>query len=149
MKKFDLEATSKTIPFSFLPEKVTKELFKNFSVEEYKKGTILFKQGESKVEKLYVIIKGSLQRFYESKKGKKLTGMLGEGDLYGGMSILINKSISLITLKAAEDTVLYSLPSEKFLEACSEYEHFKGFFTNTFGKWMQNKSYAGIMARQT
>lgn len=149
MRQYDLEILSKIIPFSFLPEKVMEELFKHFSIEKFQKDSVLFTQGESKVDKLYIILKGSLQRFYESDKGKKLSGELGEGDVYGGMSMLINKSVSLVTLKASEDSVMYTLPAEKFLEACSKFEHFKGFFTNTFGKWMQNKSYAGIMARQT
>ncbi len=148
MKQYNLEILSKTIPFSFLSEKVMGELFEHFSIEEYKKGLTLFVQGESKVEKLYVIIKGSLQRYYESSKGKKLSGELGEGDVYGGMSMLINNYYSVVTLKVAEDSVLYTLPAEKFLDLCSKFKHFKEFFTNTFGKWMQNKSYAGIMARQ-
>ena len=149
MKQYGLELLSKTIPFSFLPEKTTEELFTHFSIENYNKGTVLFIQGESKIDKLYVILKGSLQRYYESNKGKKLSGKLGEGEVYGGMSMLINKSVSVVTLKVAEDSVLYTLPAEKFLDVCSKYKHFKEFFTNTFGKWMQNKSYAGIMARQT
>ncbi len=149
MRQSGLEDLSKTIPFSFLPEKTSEELFKHFSIENHKKGTVLFTQDESKIENLYVIIKGSLQRFYEDTKGKKLSGMLGEGDVYGGMSILVNKSISVVTIKVAEDSVLYTLPAEKFLEVCSKFDHFKEFFTNTFAKWMQNKSYADIIARQT
>jgi CBS domain-containing protein len=149
MIQYDLKILSQTIPFSFLPEEVKEELFEHFSIEKFKKGNVLFIQGKSKIEKLYVVLKGSLHRYYESDKGKKLSGELGEGDVYGGMSVLINKSVSLVTLKAAEDSVLYALPADKFLETCSKFEHFKEFFTNTFGKWMQNKSYAGIMARQT
>ncbi len=149
MRQYDLEILSKTIPFSFLSEKIMEELFQYFSIEKYEKGITLFTQDKSKVEKLYVILKGSLKRYYETSKGKKLTGKLGEGDVYGGMSMLINNSISVVTLKVAEDSVLYTLPAEKFIETCSKFEHFKEFFTNTFGKWMQNKSYAGIMARQT
>lgn len=149
MRQYDIERISRTIPFSFLPEKVMEELFEHFSVEEHKKGTTLFVQGKSKVEKVYVILKGSLERYYESREGKKLSGKLGEGDVYGGMSILINNAASVVTLKVVEDSIFFTLPGEKFLDVCSKFEHFKGFFTNTFGKWMQNKSYAGILSRQT
>ncbi|MCP3898247.1 MAG: cyclic nucleotide-binding/CBS domain-containing protein [Desulfobacteraceae bacterium] len=149
MEQYGLEVISKTIPFSFLPEKTSEELFKHFSIENYKKGTVLFIQDESRVENLYVVLKGSLQRLYESNKGKRLNGKLDKGDVYGGISILIHNSVSVATIKVSEDSILYTLPAEKFLEVCSEFGQFKEFFTNTFAKWMQDKSYAGIMDRQT
>ncbi|MCK5311054.1 MAG: CBS domain-containing protein [Desulfobacteraceae bacterium] len=125
------------------------ELFEHFSIKEHKKGTTLFVQGESKVEDFYVIVKGSLERYFEGSKGKVLRDKLGEGDTYGGMSILMNDSVSVITLRVAEDSIFYTLPADKFLDLCSRFDHFKEFYTNTFGKWMQRKSYAGILARQT
>ncbi len=149
MRQYDLEILLKTIPFSFLPEKAMEELFEHFSIKEHKKGTTLFVQGESKVEDFYVIVKGSLERYFEGSKGKVLRDKLGEGDTYGGMSILMNDSVSVITLRVAEDSIFYTLPADKFLDLCSRFDHFKEFYTNTFGKWMQRKSYAGILARQT
>ncbi|MCK5099278.1 MAG: cyclic nucleotide-binding domain-containing protein, partial [Desulfobacteraceae bacterium] len=63
MRQYDLEIISRTIPFSFLSEKVMEELFEHFSIREHKKGTTLFVQGESKVDDFYVILKGSLERY--------------------------------------------------------------------------------------
>ena len=96
MKQYDLEMLLETIPFSFVPEKVMKELFGHFTIKEHKKGTTLFIQGESKVDNFYIILKGSLERYFEGSKGKILKDKLGEGDTYGGMSILMNDSISVI-----------------------------------------------------
>ncbi len=149
MRQYDLKMLMEIIPFSFLPEHIMEELSEHFSLNNYKKGTTLFVQGESQVEDFYIVLEGALERYFEGSKGKVLKDKLGEGDTYGGMSILMNDSVSVITLKVAEDSVLYTLPAEKFLDLCEQFDHFKEFFTDTFGKWMQNKSYAGILSKQT
>ncbi|MBA4323432.1 MAG: signal transduction protein, partial [Odoribacter sp.] len=76
-----------------------------------------------------------------------LIGILGEGDLYGGISMLLNDGIAVRTLKTNENTYFYILPQKKFLDICSRYEAFSDYFTDTFGKRMLDKSYAEIISK--
>jgi CBS domain-containing protein len=72
---------------------------------------------------------------------------MGEGSLYGGISILLNNAIAIRSLKATEDTYCYVWPKQRFLETCNRFEHFRAYFTDTFGKWMLDRSYAAIVAQ--
>ena len=148
MRQQDLNAIAKMLPFSFLPEERIQSLFSDFSMETHEKGTILFVQEISKVEFFYIIVKGSAELYFEHEQEKILKGILAEGDTFGGISILMNNSISVRTMKLIEDTVFIKLPASVFLELCSEFDYFKEYFTNTFGKKMLDRSYAGIVARQ-
>ena len=38
--------------------------------------------------------------------------MLGEGDIYGGISMLLNDGISVRTLRVTEDAVFYLIPKK-------------------------------------
>ncbi len=135
-------------PFSFLPEKAMEDLLSHFSSETIKKDTILLAQEISSIEKFWVLSQGSAQYYFEQNNEKTLQGRLNEGDNFGGISILLNDAVAIRTLKVLENSVFLSLDANIFLKICSEFEEFKAFFTNAFGKLMLNKSYAGIIARQ-
>jgi CBS domain-containing protein len=135
-------------PFSFLPEKAREDLSSHFSSETIKKDTILLAQEISSIEKFWVLSRGSAQYYFEQNNEKTLQGRLNEGDNFGGISILLNDAVAIRTLKVLENSVFLSLDADIFLKTCTEFEEFKTFFTNAFGKLMLNKSYAGIIARQ-
>lgn len=133
------------VPFSLLSEEVVKEVSKEFSVVHYSSGTRLFYQGKSKIEYLYIIQKGAVERYYEEGDKKTLRGILGEGDLYGGISMLINDGIAVRSILVLENTYFYILPKEVFLHLCNEHAVFAEYFTGSFGKRMMNSSYASII----
>jgi len=135
-------------PFSSLPEKAKEDLLSHFSSETIKKDTILLAQEISSIEKFLVLSQGSAQYYFEQNNEKTLRGRLNEGDNFGGISILLNDAVAIRTLKVLENSVFLSLDANIFLKTCTEFEEFKAFFTNAFGKLMLNKSYAGIIARQ-
>ncbi len=110
------------------------------------KDTILFKQGQSTVDHLYIIQKGAAERYFEDNRKKMLRGMLGEGDLYGGISMLLNDGISVRTLLIHEDTYFYTIPKQIFIDLCNRFVTFSDYFTNTFGKRMLDRTYAEIIA---
>ncbi len=140
-----LNFISGIVPFTFLPEDVLKNISKEFSIVHYSSGTRLFYQGKSEVEYLYIIQKGAVERFYEEGDKKILRGVLGEGDLYGGISMLINNGIAVRSTQILENTYCYILPKEIFLELCNEHEVFAEYFTDSFGKKMMDRSYASII----
>ena len=133
-------------PFSFLPEDDIEKMSGEISIINYPKDTVLFVQGQSKVEYLYIIQKGAAERYFEENDEKTLRGMLGEGDMYGGISMLMNNGIAIRTLRVTEDSYFYILPKELFLETCNRFEAFSDFFTDMFGKRMLDRSYAEIIA---
>ena len=137
---------SRLVPFSFLPEEEIEKISKEVSIIKYPRGTVLFAQGRSKVEYLYIIQEGAAERYFEDNDQKKLRGLLGEGDMYGGISILMNNGVPIRTLRVTEDSWLYVLPKEIFLDICNHHEAFRDFFTDTFGKRMLDRSYAEIIS---
>ena len=137
---------SRLVPFSFLPEEEIAKISKDISSINYPRDTVLFVQGQSLVEYLYIIQKGAAERYFEENDEKTLRGVLGEGDMYGGISILLNNGIPIRTLRVIEDSWLYILPKEIFLDICSRHDAFTEFFTDTFGKRMLDRSYAEIIS---
>lgn len=135
------------VPFSFLPEEEIEKIASELSTVYHPKNTVLFIQGESRVGYLYIIQKGACERYFEDKGRKTLIGVLGEGDMFGGISMMLNDGIAVRTLKSNEDTYFYILPQKKFLDVCGRYESFSDYFTDTFGKRMLDKSYAEIIAK--
>ncbi len=137
---------ARLVPFSFLSEEEIDTISKEISITNYPRDTVLFVQGQSKVEYLYIIQKGAAERYFEENDQKTLRGLLGEGDMYGGISILLNNGISIRTLRITEDSWLYILPKKVLLKICSQHEAFTEFFTDTFGKRMLDRSYAEIIS---
>jgi CBS domain-containing protein len=136
---------SGVVPFSVLSEDVLKEISREFSVVHYSSGTRLFYQGKSKVEYLYIIQKGAVERYFEEGQNKTLRGVLGEGDLYGGISMLVNNGVAVRSLSILENTYFYILPKPVFLKICNEHKAFAEYFTGDFGKRMMDRSYASII----
>ena len=134
------------VPFSFLPAEEIALIAKNLTMVQHPEDTILFVQERSRVGYLYILQKGSAERYYEENYKKTMSEMLSEGDLYGGISMLVNDSISVRTFRVNEKSYFYLLPKKIFLEICSRYKEFTEYFTDTFGKRMLEKSYASIIA---
>ncbi|CAB1058863.1 Predicted signal-transduction protein containing cAMP-binding and CBS domains [Olavius sp. associated proteobacterium Delta 1] len=141
-----LHFISGLVPFTFLPEEEISRIAASISIINYPEDTMLFIQGQSKLEYLYIIKKGAADRYFEEKDKKTLRGMLGEGDMYGGISMLMNKGLAIRSLRVTEDSYFYILSKEIFLDVCQKYEAFSDYFTDTFGKRMLDRSYAEIIA---
>ena len=148
MVHIDLTAISQIPPFSFLPEQKIEDLHHQFVVEQGKKNEVKFIRGKTKVSSLWVVADGAVELYYEKNGEKTLRRMLSEGDCFGGISILLNSALAVRTMKISEDTTFYTLPAADFLRLCEEFEDFKEFFTNTFGKKMLDRSYAEMISRQ-
>ncbi len=136
-------------PFSFLSDEIIKETAQQLSMASYPKGTVLFEQGRTRVGYLYILQSGSVERYYLKDNKKSMRDLLGEGDIYGGISMLVNDGLSVRTLEVIEDTYFYLLPKQAFIDLCNSNEAFSEFFTDTFGKRMMDRTYAAIISRST
>ena len=134
-------------PFSFLPKESIMETIDELTVVHHPSDRVLFVQGKSRVGHLYIVQRGSAERYFEDRGRKTMLGMLGEGDIYGGISMLLNDGISVRTLRVTEDAVFYLIPKKVFLKLCDVNENFTEYFTDTFGKRMLERSYAAIIAK--
>jgi CBS domain-containing protein len=136
-----------TDPFSFLPEGEIEQIAGELSLVHHPKNSVLYVQARSRVGYLYILQKGSAERYFEETGRKKMIALLGEGDIYGGISILLNDGISVRTLRVVEDSYFYLLSKDTFLRLCDTYETFSDYFTDAFGKRMLEKSYAAVIAK--
>jgi len=135
------------IPFSFLPEEALETLAAEISLVKYSADTVIFIQDRSTVDYLYILQEGAAERYFEDKGKQILKAVLSEGDIFGGISMLLNNNIAVRTLRTTEDTSFYILPQEKFRHLCDSYDTFSEYFTDTFGKRMLDRSYAEIVAK--
>ena len=53
------------IPFSFLPENEIEKIALELSLVHHPKESVLFPQGVSRIESLYIILSGAAERYYE------------------------------------------------------------------------------------
>ncbi len=143
-----LSTLSQTPPFSFLPRQKLEQIQHKFIAEQGQKNEIKFVQRQTKIKYLYLLSRGSAELYFEKGREKTLRRILFEGDCFGGISMLVSNAYALRTMKLREDTLFYKLPADIFQNLCDEYEDFKEFFTNTFGKKMLDRSYADMISRQ-
>jgi len=138
---------SGVVPFSFLPEEEIERIASDLAIVHYPKNTLLAVQGQTRIDYLYIIQRGAVERYDEENEQKTLRGIIGEGDIYGGISLLLNDGVSVRTLSTQEDSYFYILPGDRFLDVCRRHQVFSDYFTDTFGKRMLDKSYASIIKR--
>lgn len=134
-------------PFSFLPEEDLELAAGALSRVSYPKNTVLFVQGKTRVGYLYILQKGAAERYYEENGEKTMRGILSEGDIYGGISMLLNDGLSVRTMEVVEDSTFFVLPCQVFFDICQKRSAFSDFFSDTFGKRMLSRSYAAIIAK--
>ncbi len=138
---------SQLVPFSFLPSEEIEKIVADLTMVHYPKDTILFVQGRTRIGYLYILQRGSAEWYYEEQNRKKMVEVLAEGDIYGGISILLNDGISVRTMRVTEKSFFYLLPKQSFLDVCNRFETFTEYFTDIFGRRMLEKSYAAIIAK--
>lgn len=135
-------------PFSFLPKKEIQHIADLIQVELYDKKKILFRQGMSRLEKIYILKEGTAERFYEDIDKNIVTDALHKGEVFGGISIILNESVVIRSLEIQDNTSFYTFPKNVFISLCDKYEDFKYHFTDIFGKRMLDKTYLNLIAKK-
>lgn len=147
MEEQTFEFLSKIPPFTFLPEEERRQAASEIALVHLPRDTDIFIQGRSRVEYLYVIRRGSVERYYREDDREILHEFLSDGDVFGGVSMLLHDGISARMMRTKADTDFYLLPKKSFLGLCARHEAFSGYFTDLFGKLMLDKSFAAIIAK--
>lgn len=121
--------------FHTLPKTKLLSLAKNLNLEYFPKGSRIMVEDQTKVQNVLLIEIGALQLSWESKSLHDLEKVVLErGDVFGGISILLNNSVSIRTVTAVKDCFIYLLPKKDFLRVCEENPKLQNEFKNFFGE---------------
>ncbi len=134
-------------PFDLLSEDELGKTAQNLSQSSYPSGRILFVQNKSILNHVYIIAQGKVEKYIEGENRKDLSEVLEEKSIYGGLSTLFNRSLSIRTVITLEKTTLYSLSRVHFLDLCSRYPEFIQYFTAQFSSQMLQRPYMTLIAR--
>lgn len=129
-------------PFNLLPLDVLQGVSEQLLEITYTKDKVIYQQEISKLKGVDIIVKGEYESFfYDSVQNKRLIEHHQPGFCYGGVSVLLNRRLSLRTVIAKKGTLVYFLHRKDFRALCKAYEDFFLYFTAEFGKRMQNEEF--------
>lgn len=126
-------------PFNYLDKKEIQSIAHNLLVEYYKKGEIIFKEGASPLDFLYILRSGSLVLEREGE----VIEYIHEGECFGYISLMTSSPPSS-TAKAIEDSVVFLLNKKIFNKLISTNENFREYFARKLAKRMQNVASKGL-----
>lgn len=132
-------------PFDMLPEKEIATAAQSLSHAGFPADRTLFVQNKSYLNHIYIVSSGKLEKFILEEESKKLCENLREKSIYGGLSVLFNKSISIRTVRTLEESKLYLLPKEHFLDICARYPEFIQHFARDFCSHMLQAPYQALI----
>ncbi len=119
-------------PFNQLDKGEIQSIAQSLIVEYYKKGEILFKEGSTPLEFLYILRKGSLLL----EKDEEVIEYLHEGECFGYIYLMTSEPPSS-TAKALEDSVVFLLNKKIFNKLISNNEAFREYFSRKLAKRIQ------------
>ncbi len=143
-----LKILKRSAAFSLLPDDVLHGLTEMLEEQTFNKEGIIYHQEKSKLRGVDLIVEGQYESFfYDSLQNKRVIEIHKAGNVYGGVSVLLNRKKSLKTVMAAKGTVVYFLHRKYFRELCQSSEKFFHHFTNEYGLRMQNDEFAHFVKR--
>ena len=96
--------------FANLPEKELALVAGEIEEKKFPRRTILAVQGRTELDGVYIIKSGTMELFYETDGEKNIKGVLEPGEIFGGVSILMNAGFSVRTVQVVADATVYLLP---------------------------------------
>jgi len=112
---------------------------------QYGKKQCLAVQDKTHIDSISVVIRGQLSLYDERSGKKQLTGYIKEGEVFGGITILLNGGISLRTVETDNDTECYAIPSDLFQDLCARNKAFYEYFLENFSKHIFDESLSSII----
>jgi len=139
------EYLSKMPHFSFLPKEDIQGVAEKAIVKHYSKGTVFAEQDKSVVDSIFVVTNGVLE-LLDDKKGTRMhSGLITAGEVFGGISIMMNGGISLRTVIVDEDCSGYEIPMETFQDLCRRNKAFYEYFLENFSSNIIDESITSLI----
>ncbi|RQD77351.1 hypothetical protein, partial [Desulfonatronospira sp. MSAO_Bac3] len=104
MNEQTVKFLSSVEPFDILPENEISRAAQNLTHAGFPADRTLFVQNKSILNHIYIVSSGKMEKFILEEEDKKLREILGEKSIYGGLSVLFNKSISIRTVRTLEES---------------------------------------------
>ncbi|MDJ0837169.1 MAG: DUF294 nucleotidyltransferase-like domain-containing protein [Acidobacteriota bacterium] len=115
--------------FETLPNEALGRIASNCRIDYAGRDTVLWTQSETPVKDVCFIARGAVELFDEADQDRS-HDLLGEGELFGGLSILRNQGLALRGARTVEDCFLYRYPAGDFVALCSRYKEVHEYFTD-------------------
>ena len=144
MKKDALKYISQMPHFSFLPKEELERIAASAVYERHRAKTVYAKQGKTQVDSIFIVSEGALA-LYDERENNKLVGHIKEGEVFGGITILLNGGISLRTAKFNKDCAGYAVPRDIFLDLTAHYNEFFEYFLENYSKNIVDPSLSSLI----
>jgi len=104
------------VPFSELDDEAFQKPANTLTEETFAKGTLIFTQGKTRIEFLYLIKSGSVTLYLRDEKDiKRRNEYRGPGDYFGALGIITGTAANL-SVEAVQETTCILIPKETFQE---------------------------------
>ena len=110
-------------PFDDLPQKALDELAKQVEVSYFRANTDILQYGQD-IADLYIIRSGAVEMY---RRDGELYNRLATAGIFGQMGLLMNRKVRF-PATALEDTLVYCINVDIFLQYCDEFEVFADYF---------------------
>jgi CBS domain-containing protein len=114
-------------PFNLIKFEQVEQLASVIQIEYFVAGQDILVRGGKPNEYLYVIRRGSVDMIHEDEDGSQIFDGLGEGEIFGHLSLIGGKS-PIATVRAREETLAYLLPAKHFHQLRRDNPFFARFF---------------------
>ncbi|MFK7907196.1 MAG: DUF294 nucleotidyltransferase-like domain-containing protein [Chitinophagales bacterium] len=122
-------------PFSYLSKEALLEVAESVEVQYFGKKEAIFEEGGSINPFAYVLHKGRIDIIKAFEGSTQLIDMCDEGDIFGVRAALNNKPY-LGAAIAEEDSLLYAIPQDVFLDLLAKNAKVALFFASGFASGM-------------
>ena len=147
MESNALDILNQTQPFAALTVQDRRDLAPEMIRKRFPKGEILAVQNKTVVEHVLVIVSGTLELFFEENGQRTISGELHAGDIFGGISLLMNAGLAVRTVQAKTDTLAFVMLKKDFLSLCTRQPNVAKFFVDEFSHRMLERILRGADGR--
>ena len=144
MKPDILRFLSSMPHFSFLTKDELDLVVSKATITHLPKGHPVSVQGKTRIENALVIMKGQLSLYQEDQGQLKLAGYIKKGEVFGGITVMLNAGISLRTAKADTEVDAIAIPDTVIMDVCSQNKAFYEYFLANFSSNIFDKSLDAI-----
>lgn len=139
-----LDFLQHTLPFNELETEHLKELSRKCIIDFFPKGTVIFRQDETKVDKFYMIQKGGVKSYLKDDGGEvTLKDFRGEGEYFGALP-LIQETNANLNIETVEDTFCFIFTKEAFLTLLKTYPRVTHYFLRSMSEKLVRTAYAEL-----
>jgi len=139
-----IEFLQNALPFSKLSPQALKNLARHCIIDFFPAGETIFRQGETKVNFLYLIQQGGVKSYLINDEDEMtLKDYRGVGEYFGALP-LIQESPANLTIETVEDTFCFLIDKENFLAMLKDNQEVTQFFLRSMSTKMVKNIYSEL-----